>query len=81
MILYELRGTGGVLGGTVLPGVALPGYHSEVSVPNLYPLKDMSLSLKGTPIDILTTLRMSFPALLDKDKTYRFTIKVDDYVL
>lgn len=46
-----------------------------------YPLTDMSMTLKGTPIDILTTLRMSFPTLLDKDKTYRFSIKVDDFVV
>lgn len=48
---------------------------------NPYPMTDLSLTLKGTPIDILTTMRMSFPALLDKDKTYRFQIKVDGYVL
>ena len=48
---------------------------------NYFPLTDLSLTLKGTPIDILTTLRMSFPALLDKDKSYRFSIKVDGYVL
>lgn len=48
---------------------------------DLYPLTDMSLTLKGTPVDVLATLRMSFPALLDKDKTYRFTVKVDGYVL
>jgi len=47
----------------------------------LYPLTGMNLELKGTPIDILATLRMSFPALLDKDKTYRFTIKVDTFVI
>lgn len=47
----------------------------------LYPLTGMNLELKGTPVDILATLRMSFPALLDKDKTYRFSIKVDGYVL
>lgn len=47
----------------------------------LYPLTGMNLELKGTPIDILATLRMSFPALLDKDKTYRFTIKVDTYTI
>lgn len=46
-----------------------------------YPLTDLSLTLKGTPIDILTTLRMSFPALLDKDTQYRFTVKVDKFVL
>ena len=28
-----------MFGGTVLPGVALPGYHSGVSIPDLYPLK------------------------------------------
>ena len=48
---------------------------------SLYPLTDLSLTLKGTPIDILTTLRMSFPALLDKDTQYRFTVKVDKFVL
>lgn len=48
---------------------------------NIYPLKDLSMTLKGTPIDILAALRMSFPALLDKDRQYRFTIKVDDYVV
>ncbi len=47
----------------------------------IYPLTDLSLTLKGTPIDIITTLRMSFPALLDKDTQYRFTVKVDKYVL
>jgi len=48
---------------------------------NIYPLTGMNLELKGTPIDILATLRMSFPALLDKDKTYRFTIKADTFVI
>jgi hypothetical protein len=48
---------------------------------NPYPLKDLGMTLMGTPIDILATLRMSFPALLDKDKVYRFQIKVDDFVL
>lgn len=47
----------------------------------IYPLTGMNLELKGTPIDILATLRMSFPALLDKDKTYRFTIKADTFVI
>lgn len=47
----------------------------------LYPLTGMTLELKGTPIDILATLRMSFPALLDKDKTYRFTIRADTFVI
>ena len=56
-----------------------PDDEEEFAIP--YPLRDMSLTLKGTPIDILATLRMSFPALLDKDKTYRFSIRVDDYVL
>ena len=55
--------------------------QSEPDNENIYPLTDLSLTLKGTPIDILTTLRMSFPALLDKDKSYRFSIKVDGYVL
>ena len=48
---------------------------------NPYPLTDLNMTLKGTPIDILATLRMSFPALLDKDTQYRFTVKVDDYVV
>ena len=48
---------------------------------NIYPLTDLNMTLKGTPIDILATLRMSFPALLDKDKTYRFTIKADTFVI
>lgn len=48
---------------------------------SIYPLTGMNLELKGTPIDILATLRMSFPALLDKDKTYRFTIKADTFVI
>ena len=48
---------------------------------NPYPATDVSLTLKGTPIDILTTLRMSFPTLLDKDRAYRFQIKVDTFVV
>ena len=59
----------------------LPKEEEDSENVNFYPLTDLSLTLKGTPVDILTTLRMSFPALLDKDKTYRFTIKVDGYVL
>ena len=59
----------------------LPKEEEDSENVNFYPLTDLSLTLKGTPVDILTTLRMSFPALLDKVKTYRFTIKVDGYVL
>ena len=56
-----------------------PDEEEEFSIP--YPLQDMNVTLEGTPIDILATLRMSFPALLDKDKTYRFSIKVDTFFL
>ena len=59
----------------------LPKEEEDSENVNFYPLTDLSLTLKGTPVDILTTLCMSFPALLDKVKTYRFTIKVDGYVL
>ena len=59
----------------------LPKEEEDSENVSLYPLTDLSLTLKGTPIDILTTLRMSFPALLDKDTQYRFTIKVDTFVL
>ena len=59
----------------------LPREDEDSENVNFYPLTDLSMTLKGTPVDILTTLRMSFPALLDKDKSYRFSIKVDGYVL
>ena len=59
----------------------LPKEEDDSENVSFYPLTDLSLTLKGTPIDILTTLRMSFPTLLDKDKSYRFSIKVDGYVL
>lgn len=57
----------------------LPKEEDDSENVNFYPLTDLNLTLIGTPIDILATLRMSFPALLDKDKTYRFQIKADTF--
>lgn len=45
------------------------------------PLQDMGINLEGTPVEIMTTLANAIPALLDKDKTYRFSIKVDRFFL
>lgn len=44
---------------------------------NLYPTTDMNLTMKGTPVDILTALRMSFPTLLDAGREYRVTISIN----
>ena len=49
----------------------------ELQPINLHPLTDMNLTLKGTPVDVLTALRLSFPALLDADLEYRFNISVN----
>lgn len=57
----------------------LPKEAEDSENVNFYPLTDLNMTLIGTPIDILTTLRISFPALLDPDRTYRFQIKVDGF--
>lgn len=49
--------------------------------PYPYPLQDLNLTLEGTPVEIMTTLANAIPTLLDKDKTYRFSIKVDTFFL
>jgi hypothetical protein len=49
--------------------------------PNAFPLRDMSLTLKGAPNEVVSTLIKALPSLLDGEKTYRFTIKVDDYIV
>jgi hypothetical protein len=48
---------------------------------NAFPLRDMSLTLKGAPNEVVSTLIKALPSLLDGEKTYRFTIKVDDYIV
>jgi len=57
----------------------LPRFTVDKVQPNpcQYPMTNMNLSLKGTPTDILTALRMSFPTLLDAESEYRFTISIE----
>ena len=47
-----------------------------------YPtLQDMGINLEGTPVEIMTTMNNAIPALLDQNKTYRFSIKIDTFFL
>ena len=47
-----------------------------------YPtLQDMGINLEGTPVEVMTTLANAIPALLDQNKTYRFSIKIDTFFL
>ena len=54
------------------------------SVPNVertFPTDAMSITLKGTPVEVLATLFSMFPTVLDEKKTYRFQISVDKYTI
>jgi len=63
------------------PVLHKPVPHEQKAPERPYPATDLSLTLKGTPVEVLTTLLNMFPTVLDGDKTYRFTLRVDDFVL
>ena len=46
---------------------------------NFYPTTDLSLTLRGTPDEILIALVGAFPKLLDPNRDYRFQLKVDTF--